>query len=99
MLFDEFTRAFNQSDMVVVSSIYAASEKPIEGVSGQLLFEGIREHGHKEVRFAEDLETAVTILQENVVAKDVVVTLGAGNVYEVGESFLNRMGSGEIVHR
>jgi len=99
MLFDDFTRAFNQSDMLVVSSIYAASEKPIEGVSGQLLFEGIREHGHKEAHYAEDLEAAVTILQENVVAKDVVVTLGAGNVYEVGESFLNRMGSGAVVHR
>lgn len=99
MLFDEFTRAFNQSDMLVVSSIYAASEKPIEGVSGELLYEGIRKHGHKEVQYADNLDMAVKILQETVVAKDVVVTLGAGNVYEVGESFLSQKGSGAVVHR
>lgn len=99
MLFDEFTRAFNQSDMLVVSSIYAASEKPIDGVSGELLYEGIRRHGHKEVRYADDLEVALIILQETVVAGDVIVTLGAGNVVEVGESFLSRRGSGAIVHR
>ncbi len=99
MLFDEFTRAFNQSDMLVVLSIYAASEKPIEGVSGELLYEGIRKHGHKDVRYADDLDMAVKILQETTVAKDVVVTLGAGNVYEVGESFLSQMGSGAVVRR
>lgn len=99
MLFDDFTRAFNQSDMLVVSSIYAASEKPIEGVSGELLYESIRKHGHKEVHYADDLEMAQTVLQETVVAGDVVVTLGAGNVYEVGESFLSRRGSGAVVHR
>ncbi len=99
MLFDDFTQAFNQSDMLVVSSIYAASEKPIEGVSGELLYESIRKHGHKEVHYADDLEIALTLLQETVVAGDVVVTLGAGNVVEVGESFLSRRGSGAVVHR
>lgn len=99
MLYDDFTRAFNQSDMLVVTSIYAASEKPIEGVSGELLYEGIRKHGHKDVRYADDLGMAVEILQENVVAKDVVVTLGAGNVVDVGESFLSQKGNGTVVHR
>jgi UDP-N-acetylmuramate--alanine ligase len=57
-LFDEFTRAFYQSDVLVVMPIYAASEKKIEGVSSQNLCEGIKAHGHKEVIYADGFKAA-----------------------------------------
>jgi UDP-N-acetylmuramate--alanine ligase len=61
-LFDEFTRSFYQSDLLVVLPIYAAGEPTIKGVEGHALFEGIRSHGHKEVVYFQDFETAVSHL-------------------------------------
>ncbi len=84
-MFDEFTRAFYQSDVLVVLPIYAASEAPIEGVTGKALYEEIRRHGHKDVRYVESKKAAAECLQEMVEPEDLVLTLGAGDVYRVGE--------------
>ncbi len=90
-LFDEFTRSFYLSDVLLVMPIYAASEQPIEGVDSIGLCKSIQAHGHKDVRYAADPEAAVTQLAELVVADDVVLTLGAGNVYQVGELLLEKL--------
>ncbi len=87
-LFDDFARAFYQADVLLVMPIYAASEKPIEGVDSRLLCESIQAHGHKDVCFVEDMDAAVTALAGMATPEDVVLTLGAGNVYQVGEAFL-----------
>jgi UDP-N-acetylmuramate--alanine ligase len=89
-LFDDFARSFYQADVLLVMPIYAASEKPIEGVDSRLLCESIQAHGHKDVRFVENPEVAVAALAELVTPEDVVLTLGAGNVYQVGETLLAR---------
>lgn len=87
-LFDEFTRAFYHSDILLVLPIYAAGENVIPGVAHGTLCEGVRSHGHKNVvcidRFEEAAERLNTLVQEG----DVVITLGAGNVWEIGESLL-----------
>ena len=75
----------------MVLPIYAASERPIEGIDSRGLCESIRAHGHKDVRFAEGLEEAVSDLAQWVTTGDVVLTLGAGNVYQVGERLLERL--------
>jgi UDP-N-acetylmuramate--alanine ligase len=90
-LFDDFTRAFYQSDVLLVLPIYAASEMAIEGVSGQLLCEGIQAHGHKEVYCAEGMPNAVDYLKQNLRPDDVLLTLGAGDVWKVGEQILEEM--------
>ena len=87
-LFDDFTRSFYQSDVLLVLPIYAAGEKRIEGLSGRDLCEGIRAHGHKEVYCAADAEKALTYLKDNVMPGDLVLTLGAGDVWQVGEQLL-----------
>ncbi len=89
-LFDDFTRSFYQSDVLLVLPVYAASEKPIEGVDSRKLVESIRAHGHKDVSFVEDAAGAVKLLGEILKSKDVLLTLGAGNVYQVGELFLRQ---------
>ncbi len=91
-LFDDFTRAFYQSDTLLVLPIYAASERAIEGVSGQRLCEGIQAHGHKEVYCAKDMQNAVDYLKQNLKPDDVVLTLGAGDVWKVGERILKELG-------
>ena len=90
-LFDDFTRAFYQSDVLLVLPIYAASEQAIEGVTGQLLCEGIQAHGHKEVFFAAEMKDAVTHLKKNLKSGDILLTLGAGDVWKVGEQVLKEL--------
>ena len=90
-LFDDFTRAFYQSDVLVVLPIYAASEKEIEGITGQLLCEGIQAHGHREVVYAAEMKTAVAYLRQNLKSGDILLTLGAGDVWKVGEQVLQEL--------
>ena len=89
-LFDEFCRAFYQSDVLVVMPIYAASEKKIKGVNSQNLCEGIKAYGHKEVIYADGFKEAHTLLKQILQPQDVLLTLGAGDVWKVGEMFLNK---------
>jgi UDP-N-acetylmuramate--alanine ligase len=90
-LFDDFTRAFYQCDVLLVLPIYAASEQEIEGVSGQLLCEGIQAHGHKEVIYAAETKNAVDYLKKNLKPGDILLTLGAGDVWKVGEQVLQEL--------
>jgi UDP-N-acetylmuramate--alanine ligase len=87
-LFDEFTRAFYQSDVLLVLPIYAASEKKIEGVSASALCEGITAHGHKDVHYLESFAEAAAYLEKIVKPGDLVLTLGAGDVWKVGTELL-----------
>jgi UDP-N-acetylmuramate--alanine ligase len=89
-LFDEFSRAFYQSEVLVVLPIYAASEKRIEGVSAKNLCEQIKAHGHKEVLYADGFKAALSCLKQILQPGDVLLTLGAGDVWKVGEMFLNK---------
>jgi UDP-N-acetylmuramate--alanine ligase len=90
-LFDEFTRSFYQSDVLLVLPIYAAGEQYIEGVTGRKLCEGIKAHGHKEVFFSEGKKDAIAYLRENLKSGDVLLTLGAGDVWHVGTDILKAL--------
>ncbi len=90
-LFDDFTRAFYQSDLLVVLPIYAAGEKEIKGIDGHALFQGIQLHGHKEVVYIQNFETAVSHLKEILTPNDILLTLGAGDVWKVGEMVLDKL--------
>ncbi|ABA89440.1 UDP-N-acetylmuramate--alanine ligase [Syntrophotalea carbinolica DSM 2380] len=85
-LFDEFVTAFYQADHLVVMDIYAAGETPIPGVEARLLAEGIAGHGHRDVHYCPDAEAVAAHLREVVQAGDLVLTLGAGNVWQIGEA-------------
>ncbi len=87
-LFDEFTQSFHQSASLIVLPIYAASEAPIEGVDSSSLCEGIRAHDHKDVTFAPDFTQALSIITHKVTKGDLVLTLGAGDIYTLGEKLL-----------
>jgi UDP-N-acetylmuramate--alanine ligase len=91
-LFEDFVRSFYQSDSLLVLPIYAASEKPIAGVDSRELCASIAAHGHKDVRFVADVPAAVEVLAAELKSGDILLTLGAGNVYQVGEQWLRRMG-------
>jgi UDP-N-acetylmuramate--alanine ligase len=90
-LFDEFTRAFNQSDELLVLPIYAASETPIEGVEARILADAIRAHGHRRVTYLRSAEAAVGVLAERLSGDDILLTLGAGDVWRIGPQVLARL--------
>jgi UDP-N-acetylmuramate--alanine ligase len=90
-LFDDFTRAFYQSDRLVVLPIYAASEAPIEGVDSRQLSEQIRAHGHKDVHYMASFDKCEAFLRETLETGDVLLTLGAGDVYRIGETLLKAL--------
>jgi UDP-N-acetylmuramate--alanine ligase len=90
-LFDDFTRAFYQSDILVVLPVYPAGEKPIPGAEGRLLQEGIQAHGHKNTTYKSDFNSAVSFLKQILKPDDILLTLGAGDVCKVGEALLNTL--------
>lgn len=79
-LHNDFCRAFNLADHVVVCPIYAAGEAPIPGLSHASLGEGLRAHGHRSVQVVDDLDGALEHLLATALPGDIVITLGAGHV-------------------
>jgi UDP-N-acetylmuramate--alanine ligase len=79
-LFDDFTRAFNKADLVLVTDVYPAGEKPIPGATGEALAEAIRAHGHHSVRYVADKKQVSAALHEEVRPGDLVIALGAGDI-------------------
>jgi UDP-N-acetylmuramate--alanine ligase len=83
-----FATAFNDADVLMVLGIYAASEEPIPGISGEALAQEIRSHGHRDVTHVEKRADAATALLPRLREGDLVVTLGAGDVTQVGPELL-----------
>ena len=91
LLFDDFVTSFNQADHLVLTGLFPAGEEPIEGVNAQVLYQGIKEHGHKSAVYREHSEEVVSYLADTVAEGDVVLTLGAGNVWQIGEALSERL--------
>lgn len=87
-LAEEFARSFYQADVVVVTSIYGAGETPIEGVTSERLAEAIREHGHRWVIHAPSRQEVLDVLREVACPGDLVLLVGAGDIWKVGLEFL-----------
>ncbi len=90
-LFEELTRAFNRAHVLLVTDVYAAGESPIPGATSERLVEAIRSHGHRDVTHVPDRRDLVAALLKRVRPDDVVITLGAGNITEVGPSLLEAL--------
>jgi UDP-N-acetylmuramate--alanine ligase len=93
-LMDEFARSFNDADDVYLLDIYAASEKPIGGVSSEALADRLRSYGHRSVTYAGTAENATSEVAKVAREGDLVLTLGAGNVWQAGERLLEALTNG-----
>ncbi len=90
-LMDDFARSFNHADNVYLLDIYAASEKPMDGVSSERLAERMRAFGHRSVTYCGTIDKAVDAVSAAVIAGDAVLTLGAGNVWQAGDKLLQKL--------
>jgi UDP-N-acetylmuramate--alanine ligase len=79
-LFEEFCTCFNDADAVIVADVYPAGEAPIEGIDRDHFVEGLRAHGHREVRPLPNAADLAGIVKGLVKPGDLVVCLGAGNI-------------------
>ncbi|MGD0201509.1 MAG: UDP-N-acetylmuramate--L-alanine ligase [Bryobacteraceae bacterium] len=93
-LMDDFGRCFYQADSVFLLDVYAASEKPIQGVTAEALAERVRSFGHHSVEYVGTIDRAVESVLAAAREGDLVVTQGAGNVWQAGERILERLRGG-----
>jgi len=87
----EFGKSFFNSDILIVTDIYAARETPIEGVNGQLVADAAKAFGHKEVYFIPDLSQIPDLLEKITTVGDVVIGLGAGDIWKAINSYIKRI--------
>lgn len=86
-LFDEFTRAFAEADDVVIADIYSpAGEQPIAGVSAEKLVAGIRENSNVQAKYCPGHEDVLAYLKEQIRPGDLVMTMGAGDIWKAGKA-------------
>jgi len=92
-LWDEFCRAFNQADVLVLTDIYPASESPIPGVTGEALANAIRNAGHKNVHYAHLLQEGIELLLKQARPGDAILTIGAGSVSRASNELMVLLGA------
>lgn len=90
-LFQDFMTSFYDADVLLVTDIYPAGEEPRSDISGRHLYDGFREYGYKDVRFAGSLQEAAQLLPEVLQPGDVLVTLGAGDVWKAGAMVMKEL--------
>ncbi|HEX8814193.1 MAG TPA: UDP-N-acetylmuramate--L-alanine ligase [Terriglobales bacterium] len=91
---DEFAAAFGDADSVAVLDIYAASEQSIEGVNGEALAKAIAEAGGANTTYVSSFEEAAKMVVERAGDGDMILTLGAGNVSQLGSMILEKLATG-----
>ena len=95
-LMDDFVVAFNNADVVFLLDIYAASEKPIEGITAEALANNIKKFGHKNVSYIGDIETATDKVCQVLQPGDLVITLGAGSVTRLSDEIVEKLKSENV---
>lgn len=84
----EFGRSFLNSDVFICTEVYPAREKPIEGVNGELIATAAKKFGHKNVFYEPDKNEIPDLLNSIKKEGDIIVTMGAGDIWKYGEKFI-----------
>jgi UDP-N-acetylmuramate--alanine ligase len=93
-LFPEFLSAFDDAAVVLLTDIYAAGEDKVDGVSSEMLYLALKKRGHLDVRHVAERGALAEALLDVVQSGDLVVTLGAGDVYRTADELLALLRSG-----
>ncbi|PIU46104.1 MAG: UDP-N-acetylmuramate--L-alanine ligase [Ignavibacteriales bacterium CG07_land_8_20_14_0_80_59_12] len=89
--YEEFGRAFFNADVVIVTDVYPAREEPIQGVTGELIVNAAKMFGHKDVRYVPDKKDVPDVLLSLARPGDIVITVGAGDIWKCGEEFIHKL--------
>lgn len=85
----EFGRSFLNSDIFICTDVYPAREEPIDGISGKMIADAAKSFGHKNVIYEEDKNNIPSLLMNLAKEGDIIVTMGAGDIWKLGEKFVD----------
>ena len=91
LLWDDFGQCFPNADLLFLTEIYPAGEAPIDGVSSELIRDAVKKHEGREVTIIRKFEEIPDAVMPNLTAGDIVLTLGAGDIYKAGRRILERL--------
>ncbi len=94
--YKEFGLSFFEAEVLIVTDIYPSREAPIEGVTGQLIADTAKQYGHKKVIYVEDKTKVTETLKELAEPNDIIITMGAGDIYKFGDEFADLLMNEEI---
>jgi UDP-N-acetylmuramate--alanine ligase len=86
--YEDFGKSFLLADVLIVTDVYPAREEPIQGITGELIVNAAKQFGHKEAHYIQDKKKVPAFLKSTVKPGDIVVTMGAGDIWKYGEEFL-----------
>lgn len=95
-LYKEFGLSFFDAEVLIVTDVYPSREAPIEGVTGELVAKTAEQYGHKNVLYVQDKEQLSDVLKKVCREGDIVITMGAGDIYRAGDTFVKEIENGNV---
>lgn len=95
LLREEFGGAFTNADLLVLTDIYSAGEQPISGITGEVIVNEVQRQTQQKATYIKDRERIAQYLKEIVEPGDLIVTMGAGNIYQTGEELVEKLATQE----
>ena len=83
-------------DVLIVTDIYPAREKPIKGVSAKLIIDELKLLGHNNTHYLNDIENLNQLLDEIIKPGDMVITMGAGNIWRYSDKYNEHLKSVDL---
>ncbi len=91
--YEEFAKSFLLSDVLVVTDVYPAREEPIQGITGELIVHAAKQFGHKDAHYVPDKKQIPSFLKSVAKQGDIIITMGAGDIWKYGEEFVRLLKS------
>lgn len=89
--YEDFGRSFFNADVLVLTDVYPAREEPIQGITGELIANTAKEFGHKNVHYVPDKKNIPDFLMKMKKRGDIIITMGAGDIWKYGEEFIKKL--------
>jgi UDP-N-acetylmuramate--alanine ligase len=87
----EFAKALLSADVMIVAKIYPAREKPIEGITGQLIVDAAKSFGHQDCHYIDDVTMLPEFVMDNLMDKAIIMTIGAGSIYRIAPEIVEAL--------
>jgi len=96
LLAEKFGKAFFDADCVIINNIYSANESPISGISGETIFREVKKSNHRKVKYLPFKEDILSYLSEIVRPGDIIITMGAGDIWTVGQELAEQLNKTKV---
>lgn len=91
--YKEFAQSFDEADVLIITDVYAARENPIDGITGEIIAQQAQAYGHRNVHYIPEFDKIVEFLSSELQEGDMLITIGAGNVFKIGRMMMEKLES------